>query len=171
MRTNTYACSVGSAWPSLLHLFRLKVASLVKRQLFGVFVWAYLLCVSGAEKANTLFPCCHQIDYCCLNSVDRPLQQRELFNPTSLTVVWGFFPKQNVNVVLDLSSRSVNMDLAAWRMLFPICNASSTLGLYQCFRACPKFFACASVALVDRKSFNWRQMTSKYRFCQWAKGA
>lgn len=37
VRTSAYACSVGSARPWLLSLFRLKVASLVKRQLFSVY--------------------------------------------------------------------------------------------------------------------------------------
>lgn len=124
VRTSAYACSVGSARPWLLSLFRLKVASLVKRQLFSVYECASLLRVSGAEKVNMLFfSCCHPIDYCCLNSADRPLQQRGLFNPTSLPV---FSPEQNVYVVLDLSSlrrsRSVNMDLAALRMVSPIAN-------------------------------------------------
>lgn len=55
VRTNACACSVGSARRSLLSLFRLKVASLVTRQLFSAYEWASLLRVSGAKKANMLF--------------------------------------------------------------------------------------------------------------------
>lgn len=64
-------CSVGSARPSLLDLFSLKVAPLVKKasvQCACVCMRASLLRVSGAEKDNMFvffFFLLPSIDYCC----------------------------------------------------------------------------------------------------------
>lgn len=84
VRTNTDSCSVESARPSLLNLFRLKVAFFVK----GICS----VCLRGRESQQDFFPSrCHQIDYCCSDSVDwPPLQQREIFKPSS----WTFFPSK-----------------------------------------------------------------------------
>lgn len=101
VRTNTDGCSVGSARPSLLSLFRLKVASLVKG-ICSLYTREHLCCVClrGRER---------QHDFClaAIRSIIivqtvwfDPLQQREIFKPTSLT----FFSKQNGYIVLDVSS-------------------------------------------------------------------
>lgn len=101
VRTNTDGCSVEAARPSLLNLFCLKVASLVKG-ICSVCTCELLCCacLRGRER---------QHDFClaAIKSIIviqtvwiDLLQQPEIFKPTSLT----FFPKQNVYITLDLSS-------------------------------------------------------------------